>query len=94
MEPPLPRIFFVLIGISIQIVFACFVYAILMVWSYVFDKADDDDPKEIKIKKSDVEKGQKENLSTYWNWISKTQCNIKYGKLHDKCFVCNDCTSK
>ena len=71
MEPPLPRIFFVLIGISIQIVFACFVYAILMVWSYVFDKADDDDPKEIKIKKSDVEKGQNENLSTYWNCKGK-----------------------
>ena len=64
MEPPLPRIFFVLIGISIQIVFACFVYAILMVWSYVFDDPDDDE-KEIKINKSDVEKGQKENLSTY-----------------------------
>ena len=67
MEPPLPRIFFVLIGISIQIVFACFVYAILMVWSYVFDKADDDDPKEIKIKKSDVERGQIESQN------SKTQ---------------------
>ena len=60
---------------------------------YVFDNPDDD-PMEDKITKSDVEKGQKENLSTYWNWISKTQCNIKYGKLHDKCFVCNDCTSK
>ena len=64
MEPPLPRIFFVLIGISIQIVFACFVYVVLMVWSYVFDDRDDD-PMEIKIKESDVEKGQKENLSTY-----------------------------
>ena len=73
METPLPRIFFALIGIAIQIVFACFVYTILMVRNYVFDDPDDE-PMEIKIKKSDVEKGQKENLST---WISKTQCKVR-----------------
>ena len=54
METTLHPLFIVLLGIAIQIVFACFVYGLLMVLNYVFvDLVDDQE-----VKKFDVEKGQ------------------------------------
>ena len=60
METPLFRIIFVLCGIALY----C---TVIMACSYFFDDPDDDDLMEIKIKKSDVERGQIESQS------SKTQ---------------------
>ena len=42
METPIPPIFIFMLGIAVQIVFACFIYAVFMAWNFLFvDPVDD-----------------------------------------------------
>ena len=59
METPLPPIFIFMLGIAVQIVFACFIYVVFMAWNFLLvDPFDDSLEVTEEYKKSDLEKGQ------------------------------------
>ena len=59
METPIPPIFIFMLGIAVQIVFACFIYAVFMAWNFLFvDPVDDSLEVTEEYKRSDLEKGQ------------------------------------
>ena len=56
-----------MLGIAVQIVFACFIYAVFMAWNFLFvDLVDDSLEVTEEYKKSDLEKGQR--VQKYWAW--------------------------
>ena len=60
-----------MLGITVQIVFACFIYAVFMAWNFLFvDPVDDSLEVTEEYKKSDLEKGQTylQRVQKYWAW--------------------------
>ena len=56
METPIPHFLFIfLVAITIQIIFACLVYGVLMVLNFIFAEPVEDS---LVVKKSDLEKEQ------------------------------------
>ena len=56
METTMPQFLFIfLVAITVQIIFACFVYGVLMVLNFIFAEPVEDS---LVVKKSDLEKEQ------------------------------------